>query len=555
MAKKNSNKKTGNGKPLRSVGYVRTSGEGQRNNTSIPIQKQAIEAKCSMEGWIFLKHYVDESKTGSQIEGRDDFKQMMKDATNDCFDVVVIYDISRFGRDGFDILASANTLYTAFSVFVVDSRGIFDTRNPDNDFINMIYAAGSHKEVGDIRRRTIEGREAKARQGKPWAKHPIGRTWDKDNEKWYVTDKGKKIAQALDRYLKGESLTTLCKELDLGGRTKISEWVHNGQLSGAYQVTFTNKKRMTEEIIPVPGIPEVVPASVLEKVKARLLHNRKFNRVDVKRYLLSGFVRCAECGRALSGTSYDGNSYYYHSKTEKCPYKQFRADVLESAILDYLYSFFLDEPAFNEAVERAMPSADRRQKLIDRREETEKRLKKNGREIQNLINAIKKGFDPDLSRDEQTNLKEEKQVMTNRLREIETELYSLPSVEQTEAAAMVTRLALMFKHKDRDWRSLSRDDIQKFLFHLFGEQCKMSDRGAFIGKDEQGCIGITFKGQVEFYDKLANSRPISKAMEVEVAIFNRKVDKIFEDVRQRHEQETALNTRERQILRPFPDYS
>ena len=47
-------KESPNGKPLRAVGYCRTSGEGQRDNTSIPRQRDAILAFCKLNDWQFL---------------------------------------------------------------------------------------------------------------------------------------------------------------------------------------------------------------------------------------------------------------------------------------------------------------------------------------------------------------------------------------------------------------------------------------------------------------------------------------------------------------------
>jgi site-specific DNA recombinase len=85
------------------VGYCRTSGEGQRDNTSIPVQKDYIEEFCQRNGWKFVSHYVDESKSGAKIAGRDAFQKMLKDAALGKFDVIVAYDVTRFARDGVDI--------------------------------------------------------------------------------------------------------------------------------------------------------------------------------------------------------------------------------------------------------------------------------------------------------------------------------------------------------------------------------------------------------------------------------------------------------------------
>jgi DNA invertase Pin-like site-specific DNA recombinase len=72
---------------LRAVGYCRTSGEGQRDNTSIPTQKREIEEFCRRSGWKFVAHYVDESKSGAKIAGREDFQRMIRDSAAQKFNV------------------------------------------------------------------------------------------------------------------------------------------------------------------------------------------------------------------------------------------------------------------------------------------------------------------------------------------------------------------------------------------------------------------------------------------------------------------------------------
>src|SRR5688500_1588257 len=107
-------------KKLRAVGYCRTSSESQRDNTSIPSQKEAIERFASQQGWQLVGWFVDESKSGAKIEGREDFQRMMKDAARDPrpFDLVAVFDVTRFGRDGMDVLESARTLARVFGVHV-----------------------------------------------------------------------------------------------------------------------------------------------------------------------------------------------------------------------------------------------------------------------------------------------------------------------------------------------------------------------------------------------------------------------------------------------------
>ena len=354
----------GRGAP-RAVGYCRTSGEGQRDNTSIPSQKQAIEAFCKRGGLQFVGHYVDECRSGAKVAGRDDFQRLMRDAANSRFDVAVVYQVSRWGRDGADIIESARTLKRDFAIDVVETAGPFDTRSRTNALMNFVGAGVAEHERLTILQRTLGGRIAKAKAGLPWCGNlPVGRAYDEATGKWYVTDQGREIASMLKRYAEGESVTILGNEYARKhGRkfkknyfkTWFSKWVHESRLAGPYTVHFKSPDIDLDETVAVPGIPEVVSQSLLAKIKARLRHRKRFHRTDAKQYPLSGFIYCAECGNSLTGqttTPKMGNLVYYRHDRDECPapWMSVRGERLTEVVLDYLFTFFLDQPAFNKAV-------------------------------------------------------------------------------------------------------------------------------------------------------------------------------------------------------------
>src|SRR5262245_52859985 len=132
-----------NGKQLRAAGYCRTSGEGQRDNTSIPTQKEAIEAACEAAGWQLVGHYVDECKSGAKTDGRDDFRRLLRDAAAGQFDVVVPFDFTRFARDGVDIVSTAKVLKAELGIHVVDAKRQFDNRDHRNALRNFVFAGAS----------------------------------------------------------------------------------------------------------------------------------------------------------------------------------------------------------------------------------------------------------------------------------------------------------------------------------------------------------------------------------------------------------------------------
>jgi len=162
--------------PLRAAGYCRTSGEGQRDNTSIPRQRKAIEQFCQQMGWTFVAHYVDEAKSGSKVDGRDAFGRMMADATKGKFDIVVPFDVTRFARDGVDIVGNAKALKAKLGIYVVDAKGQFDNRDHRNALRNFVHAGVSEHERLSIMERTIGGRVRRAEEGLPWcARCPASR--------------------------------------------------------------------------------------------------------------------------------------------------------------------------------------------------------------------------------------------------------------------------------------------------------------------------------------------------------------------------------------------
>jgi site-specific DNA recombinase len=236
------------------------------------------------------KFYVDESKSGSKIEGRDAFNQMIVDAAKDQFNVVVVYKIDRLARDGVDILSTAKVLKSTFQVHTVSTADAFDTRNPSNALMNHVQAGVAEDERLRILERTIKGRISRAKEGKPWTRNcSVGRSYDKKTGKWSINDQGRMIATVLQRYLNGTGVAELSKEFGFSNN-RVSTWVKNGQLTGTYKAHFRCKDLGLEETIEVPAIPAIISQAMLDKVKARLSHRRTHNRVAVTKYSLSGFI-------------------------------------------------------------------------------------------------------------------------------------------------------------------------------------------------------------------------------------------------------------------------
>ena len=523
---------------LRAVGYCRTSGEGQRDNTSIPNQKRVIEEFCERNGWEFLKHYVDESKTGSKVEGRESFQAMLKHAALEQFDLIVPFDVSRFARDGVDVLGNAKLLRDAFGVHVVDTKGHFDSRPGGNTLLNFVHAGVSEYERLKIMERMIGGRIARAKEGKPWSgKKPFGRDYDKASGKWYVNERGKRMRELLTRYVEGERLNDLLKEFtEFSSPHVVLFSVRNSQLSGTYVKEFNIPELdIKGQEIPIPAIPEVISPELEQRVRDRMDHNRSWNRDSLRQYLLTSFIRCKDCGHALSGNWADGVKYYRHHRYAKgqheCPFHSIREDVVAGPVLDYLFNFFTDEPAFNAAVADAIPGEDEREEMERARERIKRKVVKKEQEISNLANAIAKGADPSLLIGKQTEIKREQEREGARLKEIEEKLEALPDREALEHEAMAIRLHLLEQVRERDWRKLGVEEVRKFLVFLFGENPGKNGDGIFVTQDEKGRWQISFKGTVAFEHEIVDGKPVSEAMRNVAERHNKRVKGVLKRVK------------------------
>lgn len=85
-------------KKLKAVAYYRHSAQvGQEN--SVEIQQENVRKFADKYGIEIVDEYADRGKSGLTTEGREQFKEMMKRVeTDDRFQFVLCYDVSRWGR-------------------------------------------------------------------------------------------------------------------------------------------------------------------------------------------------------------------------------------------------------------------------------------------------------------------------------------------------------------------------------------------------------------------------------------------------------------------------
>jgi hypothetical protein len=206
-----------------------------------------------------------------------------------------------------------------------------------------------------------------------------------------------------------------------------------------------------------------------------------------------------------------------------------RQQELAEPVLDYLYSFFVDEPSFNDAVRRALPSKNEREVLEKEAEAHKATVLRIENEIANLVNAVRKGADAGLLIATQDKLKNEYEASVAHLKEVEAQLQATPDRKFLQQQITATRLQLLRQVKDKDWRKLSNEHIRRFLIFLFGENPGRSGNGITV-KREKEHWQISFKGKVDFYHNLLDGEPRMRAAKGIAEKHNRFVTRMMQRV-------------------------
>jgi site-specific DNA recombinase len=100
-------------------------------------------------------------------------------------------------------------------------------------------------------------------------------------------------------------------------------------------------------------IPRILSEKKIKALKNRIAFNRNWNRKDAKnKYLLTGFIRCGECGKTLVGQTMKSDhgkfDYQYYrdldGKYRKCrAFSSIKTEKIEDAVFKTSFENTMDE--------------------------------------------------------------------------------------------------------------------------------------------------------------------------------------------------------------------
>lgn len=328
-------------------------------------------------GWLVGEEYVDNDFSAFSGKPRPAYLQMLADVASGARDGVLVYDLSRLTRRPRELEEFIEVVDAAKVRHVKFVAGDANLGSGDGLLVARIMGAVAAEESATKSRRVKRKLLQNAEMGLPHGRslRPFG--FDEDAIT-HRADEAAIIREMATRFVTGESLRSLCTDLDRRGiRTvKGSPWqthslrlvlsspraaglrAHNGEVIG--------------KAVWAPILDEDTHRRVLATIESRRVSGRRAPRA----YLLSGLLRCGKCGKTLySSRRVDSRRYVCLSGPDHrgCGGLTVVAPPLEDLVTQYALHR-LDSPAVAEAVAGRAAADDEARRLSDDVAEDRQRL-------------------------------------------------------------------------------------------------------------------------------------------------------------------------------------
>jgi DNA invertase Pin-like site-specific DNA recombinase len=515
--------------------YIRLS----REDGDKPESESVASQKALLEGFLAQRedlrlydYYIDDGWSGTDFD-RPSFQRMLADVTGKKINCVVVKDLSRFGRNYVEAGKYLETVFPLFGVrFIALNDQIDNVANPQsmNTVIVPFKNIMNDEYCRDISMKVRSALDIRRKQGKfigAFAGYGYQKA-ENDHNQLVVDELSAQIVREIFRkFLSGYSVLGIARELNErgipnpsayrrksnGARSQSGLWcdstvrriltneLYIGNLiQKKYEVVsykvHAAKSVAENERISVKNTHEpIITREEFEKVRALLKRDTRTAPKSNELSLFSGFVKCADCGRAMQKRTvkqpYKTYDYYVCSTYKKmhrgaCGKHAIRIDTLEQTVLTVLNKYIALAVDFGRLSEKIKAAFQRgkRERLGSDLERAEREKVKTQSLLLDLYPDYKEGI---LNREQYFGLKEKYETLLSRL---ETEIVRIGN-EVAECAKNAEE-SFGFVNSFRKYdgmRELSRDVVTELIENIYihedGEvEIRLKCKDTFLAAEE-----------------------------------------------------------------------
>lgn len=363
--------------------YIRLSREdGDKiESESVASQRAILEGFIENHPEIYVyDYYIDDGWSGTDFD-RPSFQRMFTDVTEKKINCVIVKDLSRFGRNYVEAGKYLETVFPLFKVrFIAVNDQIDSVANPSsvNNVIVPFKNIMNDEYCRDISVKVRSALDIRRRQGKFIGSFaPYGyRKDENDHNKLIIDEEAAHTVRTIYKlFSEGYSIIGIARKLNESGVPNPSAYKARkglgGNRSGSLWVDSTVRRILTNELyignlvqkknevvsykihlakaveprnrIIVENTHEaIVSKEEFERAKSLLKRDMRTSPKNGKLSLFAGFLKCADCGRAMVRRTvkqpYKTYEYYVCSTYKKmhskaCTKHAVRVELIESVTL------------------------------------------------------------------------------------------------------------------------------------------------------------------------------------------------------------------------------
>lgn len=412
--------------------YARVSTTRQaEKDLSIPDQLKQARAHCKRMGWHIVDEYV-EAGASATSDRRPVFQQMIEDAERKprCFDVILIHSLSRIYRDSIE-LGMLERRLKKLGVRI-ESVTQQTTNDPAGQLARQMFSMFDEYQSAENAKHTLRAMKENARQGFfNGSTPPFGFAVEETDLKGRHSNKkrlvvceseAETVRMIFEMYCRGVGGAEMgMKEVasylnargifrrgKQWGRGRIGDVLADRTYIGEYY--FNKVCGKTKEQKPEgEWIRLDVPALVSEALFSDAAVRRTERRPDVtpprvltSPTLLTGLLRCGDCGASMTLATGKGGRYRYYKCTNRinkrkdyCGSRNVRMEVLDEAVLAAVAEKVCEPSRLHRALKVLMTSFSENQKATaGRADNLRKRLAENHARSARLFEAVETGVLP-----------------------------------------------------------------------------------------------------------------------------------------------------------------
>lgn len=353
--------------------------DNEGDSNSIAHQKQILEKYAHDHGYTHYKLYVDDGYSGTTFK-RPGFQEMLADIEAGNVSMVIVKDMSRFGRNYLEVGMYTEIMFPEKDVrFVAINDGV-DSDREDNDFtpfrniINEWYAKDTSKKIRAVfRAKGMSGARLSCQIPYGYLKGEDGKLVEDEETApvvrliFQLCSEGNGPGKIARMLREREIITPGTLAFQRTGRTARYDPDHpchwnessiaaileqRDYLGHTHNFKTTKKSYKSKRILLNPEEKQVVfentHKAIIDPETWELVQKNRQQRRRITKMgdmgLFSGLVYCADCGNQLhmnraKSMSKEQENYMcgtYKRKKDECTAHYIRLVVLESLVLDNL---------------------------------------------------------------------------------------------------------------------------------------------------------------------------------------------------------------------------